>query len=196
VPASNRKGTCNAESQCGKTGTPGEPDAMKVARPVRRGAVGNLQRSTVPVARRHVDRQGAGCLPYFGCDTRASLKRWCSSSRRCPHLLLCQQSPPEASLPGNEEVRSPGHNVPSSFGVVAEARATAATASTKVVGAQERVGKGTGGTVDGSFPRCLIDDEKERAEQQRMGVPDNGVEPHPLQVPGCRPHLGLLLSGW
>jgi hypothetical protein len=89
------------------------------------------------------------------------------------HPLLCQQSRPEAWLPGNGEVRSPRHNGPSSVGVAVEARATAATASTKVVGAQERVGEATGGTavgtVDASFPRCLTDDQKERAEQERMG---------------------------
>jgi hypothetical protein len=59
--------------------------------------------------------------------------------RRCQHLLFCQQSATEACVPGNGEVRSPRHNVFSPFGVAAEARADAATASIRTVGDQQRV---------------------------------------------------------
>src|SRR5947209_13502044 len=40
----------------------GEPDAIKVARPVREGAVGNLRKPVAPVARRRESQQGAGRL--------------------------------------------------------------------------------------------------------------------------------------
>src|SRR3954471_19554643 len=40
----------------------GEPDAIKVARPVREGAVGNLRKPVAPVVRRRESQQGAGRL--------------------------------------------------------------------------------------------------------------------------------------
>src|SRR3954452_12415079 len=40
----------------------GEPDAIKVARPVREGAVGNLRKPVAPVVRRCESQQGAGRL--------------------------------------------------------------------------------------------------------------------------------------
>src|SRR4051794_37601242 len=40
----------------------GEPDAIKVARPVREGAVGNLRKPVATVVRRRESQQGAGRL--------------------------------------------------------------------------------------------------------------------------------------
>jgi hypothetical protein len=100
--------------------------------------------------------------------------------RRCQHLLFCQQSPTEACVPGNGEVRSPRHNVSSSFGMAAEARAEAATASTKAVGDQEGV---VGLT---QVNRCKRRHEAEpkvlTGFDQKVGGQVRGLRPPPAQM--------------
>src|SRR5436309_13727832 len=57
----------------------GEPDAIKVARPVREGAVGNLRKPVAPVVRRRESQQGAGRLLHAqGASSRQARKatRW------------------------------------------------------------------------------------------------------------------------
>jgi hypothetical protein len=62
----------------------GEPDASKVRKSGSEGGSWKpALRSTVPVERRHDDRQGAGCLPYFGCDTKSPMYLCC-----CPRSDL------------------------------------------------------------------------------------------------------------
>jgi hypothetical protein len=61
---------------------------------------------------------------------------------RC-HPRFCPRYPIGTCVAGNGGVRSSRDNVPSLYGVVVKVRANTATASIKVVGAQDEVARST-----------------------------------------------------
>src|SRR5947209_19051359 len=67
----------------------GEPNAIKVARPVREGAVGNLRKPVAPVVRRRESQQGAGRLLHK--LTRPGARKRASTDDK--GLLPCAASP-------------------------------------------------------------------------------------------------------